>query len=150
MRKKQSKTEVVKSLLEQGLSTADIAKKAKCSVGYVYKIKSEVKQGAESAVQEWQEYTQKIRDITTTLDERGKRYGFFVGQAEASQELKAVMYRILTDRDTPMDPDQREAMEMICQKMARIMNGDPNYSDSWHDIAGYATLVADRLDGIIH
>ena len=60
------------------------------------------------------------------------------------------MYRILTDRDTPMDPDQREAMEMICQKMARIMNGDPNYSDSWHDIAGYATLVANRLDGIVH
>jgi hypothetical protein len=38
-------------------------------------------------------------------------------------------------------------MEMICHKMARIMNGDPNYSDSWHDIAGYAKLVADRLEG---
>jgi transposase len=142
MRKKQSKTEVVKSLLEQGLSTADIAKKAKCSVGYVYKIKSEMKQDASTMEQ--------TRDLTNTLDERGKRYGLFVGQAQASQELKAVMYRIPTDRDTPMDPDQREAMEMICQKMARIMNGDPNYSDSWHDIAGYATLVADRLDGIIH
>jgi transposase len=139
MRKKQSKNAIVARLLEQGLSTADIAKKAKCSVGYVYKIKSEMKQD-ESTVE-------KIRDITNTLDERGRRYGLFVGQAEASQELKAVMYRILTDRDTPMAPDQREAMEMICHKMARIMNGDPNYSDSWHDIAGYAKLVADRLEG---
>lgn len=146
MRKKQSKTAIVASLLEQGLSTADIAKKAKCSVGYVYKIKSEMKQD-ESAVQEWQEHAQKLRDLTNTLDERGRRYGLFVGQAQASQELKAVMYQILTDRNTPMAPDQREAMEMICHKMARIMNGDPDYSDSWHDIAGYAKLVADRLEG---
>ena len=76
MRKKQSKNAVVARLLEQGLSTADIAKKAKCSVGYVYKIKSEMKQD-ESTVE-------KIRDITNTLDERGRRYGLFVGQAEAS------------------------------------------------------------------
>jgi hypothetical protein len=41
--------------------------------------------------------------------------------------------------------DQREALDMICSKMARIMNGDPNYVDSWEDIAGYATLVANRL-----
>ena len=27
-----------------------------------------------------------------------------------------------------------------------IKDGDPHYSDSWRDIAGYATLVADRLD----
>ena len=29
-----------------------------------------------------------------------------------------------------------------------IINGDPNYIDSWVDIAGYATLVADRLNGV--
>lgn len=34
---------------------------------------------------------------------------------------------------------------MICHKMARIINGDPNYRDSWDDVAGYATLVAKRL-----
>jgi len=28
-----------------------------------------------------------------------------------------------------------------------ILNGDPNYVDSWVDIAGYAKLVADRLEG---
>ncbi len=26
--------------------------------------------------------------------------------------------------------------------------GDPDYADSWHDIAGYAQLVADRLNGV--
>ena len=28
------------------------------------------------------------------------------------------------------------------------MNGDPNYADSWIDIAGYAKLVSDRLEGV--
>lgn len=37
---------------------------------------------------------------------------------------------------------------MICHKLARIVNGDPGYSDSWRDIAGYAMLVSNRLDGL--
>ena len=45
-----------------------------------------------------------------------------------------------------MDDDQREALEMIAHKIARILNGDPNYADNWIDIAGYATLVANRLE----
>ena len=35
---------------------------------------------------------------------------------------------------------------MIFHKIGRIVNGDPNYADSWHDIAGYAKLVEDRLN----
>ena len=30
---------------------------------------------------------------------------------------------------------------MICSKMARIVNGDFDYIENWHDIAGYATLM---------
>jgi hypothetical protein len=36
---------------------------------------------------------------------------------------------------------------MIAHKIGRIVNGDPRYADSWVDIAGYAKLVADRLEG---
>ena len=36
---------------------------------------------------------------------------------------------------------------MIQHKIARILNGDLRYADSWHDIAGYATLVDKRLNG---
>jgi len=43
--------------------------------------------------------------------------------------------------------DQQEALDMICHKIGRILNGDPDYADNWHDIAGYAQLVADRLNG---
>jgi hypothetical protein len=37
---------------------------------------------------------------------------------------------------------------MICHKIGRIVNGDPDYFDSWIDVAGYAQLVADRLNGL--
>jgi hypothetical protein len=49
------------------------------------------------------------------------------------------------DNWTGLAPDQQEALEMIQHKIARILNGDPDYFDNWHDIAGYATLVAMRL-----
>ena len=38
---------------------------------------------------------------------------------------------------------------MNAQKVGRILNGDPNWSDSWHDIAGYAQLVARMKSGKI-
>ena len=41
--------------------------------------------------------------------------------------------------------DQRECLEMLAHKIGRILNGDPDYPDSWHDMVGYAKLVADRL-----
>ena len=86
--------------------------------------------------------------ITEILDERGKRYGTFVGHAEVSQQLKTVMADALMQRSKDITNDQQEALDMIAHKIARIINGDPNYADSWIDIAGYAQLVADRLQGI--
>jgi hypothetical protein len=86
--------------------------------------------------------------IGEILDERGKRYGTFVGHAEVSQQLKTVMNDALMQRDKDLTNDQYEALDMIAHKIARIINGDPNYADSWIDIAGYAQLVADRLQGV--
>lgn len=87
--------------------------------------------------------------MAATLDERGKRYGKFTGHAAITQKLKDVMY---THNDwagwEALANDQKEALEMITHKIGRILNGDPNYADSWIDIAGYAKLVADRLEGI--
>lgn len=82
--------------------------------------------------------------ITNTLAERGSRYGLFRKHAEYSMCFKEIC------RDSTgwpkMMSDQREALDMICHKIGRIINGDPNYADSWIDIAGYAKLVADRLE----
>ncbi len=82
-------------------------------------------------------------DIKTTLAERGNRYGDFANHARITQAIKAAM------ADSPnwaaLDHDMKEALEMLAHKMGRILNGDPHYHDSWHDIIGYAKLVADRL-----
>ncbi len=95
-------------------------------------------------------------DINATLQERGSRYGKFTGHARITQELKQLIaghtpgQRRLPDGTwVPfLAPDQQEALDMICHKIGRIINGDPDYADSWHDIAGYAQLVADRLNGV--
>ena len=84
-----------------------------------------------------------MADINTTLAERGKRYGDFAGHAGVTQRIKAAI--ISAPRYARLTPSQREALEMIAHKIGRILNGDPNYPDSWHDIAGYATLVEQEL-----
>ena len=45
-----------------------------------------------------------------------------------------------------LSDDKKEALEMTALKIGRILNGDPEYADSWHDIAGYAKLVEDTLN----
>lgn len=88
--------------------------------------------------------------VTSTdaiLAERGSRYGAFVGHARVTQHLKNVMFAHKIRQE--FDDDMVEALEMIAHKIGRIVNGDPTYADSWHDIAGYAKLVADRLDGTV-
>jgi len=37
--------------------------------------------------------------------------------------------------------DKKEALEMTAHKIGRILNGDAEYKDSWHDIIGYIRLV---------
>jgi hypothetical protein len=80
------------------------------------------------------------------LAERGNRYGEFKGHAEVTQRLKLVLADELGRREKVLADDQQEALDMIFHKIGRIVNGDPNYADSWHDIAGYAKLVDDRLN----
>jgi hypothetical protein len=84
-----------------------------------------------------------MQNINATLEERGKRYGSFVGHAEITQKLMITMYA--SPKRHLLALDQMEALHMIAHKIGRILNGDPDYADSWHDIAGYATLVEKRL-----
>lgn len=89
-----------------------------------------------------------LETLTETLTQRGSKYGPFIGHAMVTQDLKNVIRAHLKERDKELNPDQQEALDMICHKIGRIINGDPDYDDSWIDIAGYAQLVADRLRGI--
>ena len=81
--------------------------------------------------------------IDTTLAQRQQTHGDFSSNAEASRALKDVIVVHTTRR---LSVVQLEALDNICQKIARIITGSPNHSDSWHDIAGYATLAEDSID----
>lgn len=83
-----------------------------------------------------------MADIAEILLERGNRYGGFVSRSNVTMSLKRIIYQ----HERKLADDQIEALHMICSKIGRILNGDPNYADSWEDIAGYAKLVADRLE----
>ena len=85
-----------------------------------------------------------MSEIQDTLGQRQTRYGDFDIHAHITQRLKRAMsdtkgWDVLTD-------DKKEALEMIAHKIGRILNGDPEYKDSWHDIVGYAKLVDDTLE----
>ncbi len=84
-------------------------------------------------------------DINSTLEQRGRRYGDFVGHATVTMRLKRVVGDELAARGKTLADDQQEALDMVFHKIGRIINGDADYDDSWHDIARYAQLVAERL-----
>ena len=84
-----------------------------------------------------------IHDI---LDERQQSHGTFHELAAIATCLKAIVRDGLAARKKTLPDDQAEALNMICTKMARIINGNHNHLDSWRDIAGYATLISDRLE----
>lgn len=84
-----------------------------------------------------------MSDIEKTLKERGDRYGSFVDHAKIAQALQDTMRG--SEGWGALAADQKQALTVIADKIARMLNGQPNYRDNWHDIVGYAKLVDDRL-----
>ena len=83
---------------------------------------------------------EEARQIESTLAERQNQYGDFSDVAHLSQGLQSLLL-VGSFSDT-----QQEAIQMICSKLARLACGDADHVDSWHDIAGYATLVVKDLE----
>ena len=93
--------------------------------------------------------------IENTLAERGNRYGDFTDHADLAQGIQFRMQKFCLKADNEsgfiepwkdrLNNVQRQALTVIADKIARILSGDPNYADNWHDIQGYAKLVEDRL-----
>lgn len=86
--------------------------------------------------------------INKTLNERGERYGKFKDVAGTTQQLMAIV-ECGTNYEH-LNAEQKTSLFMICNKIARAVNGDPNYIDNWHDISGYATLVEQDLNVTKH
>jgi len=87
-------------------------------------------------------------ETTAVLRERGQRYGLFSEQARIAQSLKNALrvekgfYRL--------SEVQKEALEMVMHKIARMLNGDPTYDDNVVDIMGYTELMLRHMRGKEH
>lgn len=78
-------------------------------------------------------------DINEVLDTRQSTHGDFATGATISQTICATL------REGPswwqLTAAQKEALVMIAHKMARIVNGNPDFADHWVDVGGYAKLA---------
>ena len=78
------------------------------------------------------------------LAEREATHGNFATTALIAQRFKDV------SKSTPnwsgnLTDVQRETLEAIFTKVARILSGDPNHPDHWRDIEGQARLASEQL-----
>jgi hypothetical protein len=109
-----------------------------------------IKEGLKHGVFKYDDEREVVAEetgINETLNERAQDYGTFKDGAALMQGIKRLLADHARVHDRTFADDQWEALEMIVHKIARIVNGNPDKVDSWVDIAGYATLVADRLQG---
>jgi len=83
-------------------------------------------------------------EINNTLAERGKIYGDYRDVAHRSQLIKTSLRS--GKNWNRLVSCQRESLEMLANKLARILEGDQMHRDSWHDCVGYMQLVVQYLD----
>ena len=91
----------------------------------------------------------EVSGVGKVLDARAEQYGSFMQSSDTVIRIKGIIHNAVARNEVHLYPDQLQALDMIATKISRIVHGNPNHLDSWIDIAGYATLVADRIQGKI-
>lgn len=74
------------------------------------------------------------------LNEREKTHGDYSKVSLVTIDLWNAVNKDREIEYGPLTVEQKLAVSMILHKIARIICGDPNFSDHWDDIAGYAML----------
>jgi hypothetical protein len=145
-------------------NASKVAAKFKMSMSNVYKLKASANSIKVTAQKtkparmlplpepktSWQKIVKEVEEtanVDKTLDARAEMYGKFKDGASLMQAVKRELAAHAAKHGKTFADDQWEALEMIVHKMGRIVNGDPDVVDHWVDIAGYATLISDRLEG---
>ena len=85
------------------------------------------------------------QSIEATLAERQSTYGNFEDVAFVTENIMSILAQARSNGLNDLPHTHRMALYMIASKMARIVNGDFNHLDSWHDIGGYSKLVEDLI-----
>jgi len=84
-------------------------------------------------------------NVNAVLAERAKIHGSFTTHAQITQDLKNVIRMHLVTQRKVFPAHHMEALDMICHKIARVVNGDLNHLDHWVDIAGYAQCAENSI-----
>ena len=87
-----------------------------------------------------------MNEIDSTLNERGERYGNYSDVAGTTQHLMSIVE--CGANYAHLNAEQKTSLFMICNKIARAVNGDPQYFDNYRDIAGYATLAERACEAV--
>ena len=140
-------------LLKQGYTPTQIKDRMAVSESYIHAVKKQMAAGVEAEVETT--VVEKIQPkpepevsgVGKVLDTRAEQYGSFMQSSDTAIRIKGIMHNAIARNEVHLFPDQLQALDMIATKISRIVHGNPNHLDSWIDIAGYATLVADRLQG---
>ena len=85
--------------------------------------------------------------IEATLAERQSTYGNFEDVAFVTENIMSILAQVRVNGLNDLPNTHRMALYMIASKMARIVNGDFNHLDSWHDIGGYSKLIEKLIKG---
>jgi hypothetical protein len=146
-------------------SASATAAKHKMSISNVYKMRARALEDLRNFVapemlpmpgvipgatkSSWQKVVEEVESVSVdkTLNARAEMYGKFKDGAALMQSIKRELSAHAAKHGKTFADDQWEALEMIVHKIGRIVNGDPDVTDHWVDIAGYATLIAERLEG---
>lgn len=93
-------------------------------------------------------------DPADLIAKRRRTHGDFSDTARIAGRLKDVLGEEIAEiedglpgnsgadkRLAKLGWEQREALDLILTKIARIVAGDPDHADHWRDIAGYALLA---------
>ena len=172
MAKKTTKAAAVLEMLNKGMSVKHIRERFNVSPSYVWKLKQSMAHKAKEDLSETLYQITRGRQarkadaapkpasngaddlramaqesMDALLQKREDQYGSFMFGANIAIRLKGIMHNAIAQKDLHLAPDQMLALDMIAVKISRILSGNPSHKDSWIDIAGYAKLVSDRLEG---
>jgi hypothetical protein len=153
--KYKNKAEAVLDMLKGGETVRQIKNRMAVSDSYIYAMKKLLKAGVEPRVETTvvekiePKPEPEVSGVGKVLDARAEQYGSFMQSADTVIRIKGIMHNAVARNEVHLYPDQLQALDMIATKISRIVHGNPNHLDSWIDIAGYATLVADRIQGKI-
>jgi hypothetical protein len=158
MRKKVIAGNVIK-LLKQGYSPKEVTQRMAVSYNYAWKLKKDLEKAALAEAEAvlgtpctdncGPKPEPEVSGVGKVLDARAEQYGSFMQSSDTVIRIKSILHNVVARNEVLLYPDQLQALDMIATKISRIVHGNPNHLDSWIDIAGYATLVADRLQGKI-